>query len=55
MPPTHNPHIETVATLYEKEKYAEAQSRLEKALAYEGNGTQERVWIPGPDLRPVPE
>ncbi|HEX8539240.1 MAG TPA: hypothetical protein VF664_17370 [Cystobacter sp.] len=45
VPPTNNPHISTIAELYKKAKYEEAQSKLEKALEWKSNGTQEVLWL----------
>ncbi|QRK12259.1 autotransporter outer membrane beta-barrel domain-containing protein [Archangium violaceum] len=45
VPTTKNPYISAVATLYKKARYEEAQSKLEKALEWKSNGTQEVLWL----------
>ncbi len=45
VPQTLNPYIPAVATLYEQARYEEAQSKLEKALDWKDNGTQEHIWL----------
>ncbi|MBN1205085.1 MAG: hypothetical protein JXB05_09200 [Myxococcaceae bacterium] len=45
VPPTQNSYITAVATLYEQGKYEEALSKLEKALEWKSNGTQEEIWL----------
>ena len=45
VPPTQNPSIPAVVTLYKQARYEEAQSKLEKALEWKANGPQELIWL----------
>jgi tetratricopeptide (TPR) repeat protein len=45
VPPTQNPYIPAVATLYDQAKPEEALSKLEKALDWKSNGPQEVLWL----------
>jgi hypothetical protein len=45
MPKTQNPFIRAVATFYEQGKYEEALSKVEKALEWKSNGTEEVIWL----------
>ncbi|HEX5747528.1 MAG TPA: hypothetical protein VFZ09_14880 [Archangium sp.] len=44
-PQTQNPYINSIATLYEQDRFPEALSRLEKALDSESNGPQDVIWL----------
>jgi tetratricopeptide (TPR) repeat protein len=45
VPPTQNPYIRAVATLYQQAKYEEALTRLDKALEWKANEKQEVLWL----------
>lgn len=44
-PQTQNSYINAVATLYDQDRFPEALSKLEKALDWKSNGTQEVIWL----------